>query len=136
LCTAYGIVLGIGGGTPAIGGPNLSDGNTISAGSGANTWGVVMSTTPSDFENNTITGGSGAGFDVDDARPFFSGCINATGTKTTNAPGATSPDDSGADIGDSDFFLANGQVDGPFTLPNELRIQNFLNCLVGIDSGA
>jgi hypothetical protein len=136
LCTAYGIVLGIGGGTPAIGGPNLSDGNTISAGSATNSWGVLMSTTPSDFRNNTITGGSGGGFDVDDRRTAGSGCINATGTKTTNASGPQNPDDSLFNIGDSDFGSIDGDVDGPFTFGTELKIWNNGNCLIGIDTGA
>jgi hypothetical protein len=133
-CDAYGIYLS--NGKPAIGGPNSSDGNTISAGSGTNTWGVLMFTTPSDFRNNTITGGSGAGFDVDDQRLPGSLCINAAGTKTTNAPGNTSPDDSGPDILDNDGGATDSRVDGPFTFGTELRIHGNFNCLIGIDSGA
>jgi hypothetical protein len=135
LGSAYGIRLGAG--TPAIGGPNSADGNTISAGSGTNTWGVQMFSTPSDFEKNTITGGSGAGFDVEDVRVPLSGCINATGTKTTNAAsGLTSPDDSTADILDSDSGATDSDVDGPFTFGSELNIAGGGNCLIGIDTGA
>ncbi|MHA2643026.1 MAG: beta strand repeat-containing protein, partial [bacterium JZ-2024 1] len=127
-CNTYGITL-------LAGMPPIT-GNTITAGTATNAWGVWIGSPPWDFGNNTISGGTGSGFDVEDARPAGFACILAIGTKTTNAPGNTSPDDNGMDIGDSDGGATDGKVDGPFTFGTELKIQNSGNCLFAIDTGA
>ncbi|MHA2658604.1 MAG: beta strand repeat-containing protein, partial [bacterium JZ-2024 1] len=121
-CSSYGIRLL--GSTPAI------TGNTITAGTATNAWGVWIGSTPSDFTNNIISGGTGSGFDVDDVRPPGFVCITATGTTTTNFNGSI--DDSLTEIGDGDVL--DGDVQGPFTIVPELRIANFGNCISGIDT--